>query len=925
MTTQKASYGKLHTRSPHILHKAILALAVAAISQFSALADGLRVMNGTNGAGTTGDGGTAAAEGNLKKAIAWSADDGGAVVTPWGSGAGECRFVIKSAQKLSGNSYDDNAFPDVDAVLANNDTTIDTGARTIEFNRLTVQDGAKGIRIIENGTLNLRGGYTISSGTTFPLKAYRSAVGSGARNITFLENASSALAGAADSVLSYSFTISTKPAEDGNDSTIVDSTLTIRNGSAAAFKGRYVIEDALTKNVNGVDYTGRAHLKFVSATAFGDPTSELFDAVTLGERAYLSIGANVAQYATRGIMVADEKKGGIEVASGDSLMLTVPVTTGTGGTFQKIGAGTATLAGDCRGVSAIEVTEGALILGIDGQFANGLAVTVKPGATLVQNKYVGNIAVTCEEGGTYVKNIHYVIPYNDTTGSSTPLDFTAAVPELPLSIRLSESIQIESFAGNGYTAKHIDVAKLPSDTTATAADFGDATEKTYGLPKSYFEMESRDGVKVLVLVAKPVVASTRDFTDADGGLNTENTPLPWSDGMSAHPGADYLLTNKLTRTGTSVFKGDSLTVGPAADKVALRYDDRENSRLDKTVVYAGVGIEPTHSSLKNAKLSGDLFLAGDLGSTEAAKCIVFKTTRAANSNMLRLDLAAELKGEGSSYLGISDNCTTGACESLELEVSGLNTNYHGVFVAMGGNILVNNVSTNSEFAHMNLVIGDARNLGGPLPEFTMDALRLTNHSMLKVKNDVTLDTENRGIYVTSKNGGFIVPNDTALTIMEKLTLQGAFYKLGAGTLALGGDIELRGGEASVGFVREGAVKALADKAVAGLGLVFSDGAAIAIDPDAAIVNGFTGDLSTVNSGEKIALRIEPRPADTRTKFTVPVCTVPTAKGDISGLFSVEHPRRYNAQLVKSTVEIDGVACTRYSVCCRRKGFAMVIR
>lgn len=50
MTTQKASYGKLHTRSPHILHKAILTLAVAAISQFSALADGLSVMNGTDGA-----------------------------------------------------------------------------------------------------------------------------------------------------------------------------------------------------------------------------------------------------------------------------------------------------------------------------------------------------------------------------------------------------------------------------------------------------------------------------------------------------------------------------------------------------------------------------------------------------------------------------------------------------------------------------------------------------------------------------------------------------------------------------------------------------------------------------------------------------------------------------------------------------------
>ena len=155
-------------------------------------------------------------------------------------------------------------------------------------------------------------------------------------------------------------------------------------------------------------------------------------------------------------------------------------------------------------------------------------------------------------------------------------------------------------------------------------------------------------------------------------------------------------------------------------------------------------------------------------------------------------------------------------------------------------------------------------------------------------------------------------------------MNGSFYKHGAGTLALGGDLDLQNASAKC-FVREGAIKALSDAAVAGLGVTFSDGTAIVLDPDAELENGFTGDVSTVNPGDKVAVHLGSLPADGRRKFTIPVCTVPTANGDISGLFEVDPLHGYVVKTVTSAVEIDSVPCTRYSVRYARVGFAVFVR
>ena len=877
--------------------KRFMALAVAALSLACAFGDGPRRMIGT-ASGTAGV---------LSTAITWAAEDGGTVILPGAAGSDACVYVITGASKLSASD-----FPNVPAELAN-PSVLNTNRGTIGFPQLTIKSGAKGLRINGDGNLILNGGYLVPSGVTFPLAA--NAAGSGSsgstsyeRNVKLINSSTSTLTGEAGSIISYSFGISTDTTKL-LAGTIVDSTLTIGSGNASAFKGKYVIADAPTRTISDVGYTGRAHLKFESATAFGDPTSELADAVTLGERAYLSLGASVVQYATRGITVTAGKKGGIAAASGEELTLTAPVTCGSGATFQKIGAGAVALAGDCTGVSAMEVTEGTLVLGVDGQFANGLAVTVKPGATLVQNKYVGNIAVTCEEGGTYTKNIHYLVPYSNATGTSTPLDFTAGVPELPLSIRLSDPIEIASFAPD-FETNRIDVAKLPSDTTATVADFGDATEKTYGLPKTSFEIEAREGYKALILVAKPVVWSLSQLEDntESGGLN--GTAANWANNAVAQAGYDYLLTNDVKYTGTTSkaprFNGDSLTV---ANINNLRMTSPDVDIGDASF-FGRVNVYYNNGSLKGKGYTGitrgSIFVAKDAA-------LHLQTKRSNTGAMMTNRVAVAVTGTGELWTYGYEGDFAGG---MPVCLTGDNSGFSGKLV-----VTCNEPATETTGTTLHLGLGTS--FGGAMAEPTADGVYLAQYSFLHPEQTMTLDAANRGI--TIKAGGFDVKDGVALTVAAPVTVTGKAYKKGAGELALGGAATFESGKYFV--VQEGSVRALSDAAVAG-DFRFADGTTVVLDPAAGLVNGFTGSFSVTGEGTpKVTVAVDTAsPAfNLDAPVTLPICTLPSSAGDLTDSFSFARVQGCKASLVKENVTVDGTACVRYSAKYTLQGFTVLFR
>ena len=867
--------------------KRFMALAVAALSLACAFGDGPRRMIGTEN--------TAVASGGAKLDVAlkWAAEDGETVITPWQTGSNECVYVIKSSHKLAGSS-----FPDVPVVLDNDSTVLGSNQGTLVFPQMTINSAAKGIMINAEGTLIVKGGVTVPSGVTFPLSASGAGNKETPRDVTM----NGTLTGQSDSVVQYSVVLASAP----NVNPAL-STLTV-SGNASAFKGKYVVADAQTKTKSGVTYVGLTYLAFTSATAFGDPTSELADAVTLGERTYLSLGASVVQYATRGVTITAGKKGGVNVASGEELTLTVPVTTGTGATFQKVGAGAVTLSGDCTGVSEIEVTEGTLVLGVIGQFANGLAVTIKPGATLVQNKYIGNIAVTCEEGGTYTKDIHYLVPYSNATGISTPLDFTAGVPELPLSIRLSEAIAIASFAPD-FETKRIDVAKLPSGTTATVADFGDATEKTYALPKTSFEIEAREGYKALVLVAKPVVWSLSQLEDntESGGLN--GTAANWANNAVAQAGHDYLLTNDVKFTGTTSkapqFKGDSLTIAKI-----------NNFRLTSPGIDIGdasffgrVNVYYNNGSLKGKGYTGitrgSIFIAKDAE-------LHLQTRKSTTGAIMTNCVAVAVSGEGDLWAYANTAIEGG----MPVCLTGDNSDFTGKLV-------VSCNETAAETTGTTLHLGLGTSIGGAMAEATADGVLLAQYSFLHPEQTMTLNAANRGI--TLKAGGFDVKEGVALTVAVPIAVTGKAYKKGAGELALGGAATFASGKYFV--IQEGSVRALADAAVAG-DFRCAAGTMVVLDPAAGLVNGFTGSFSVTGEGTpKVTVTVDAASPSFNldAPVTLPICTLPSSAGDLTDSFSFARVQGCKASLVKENVTVDGTACVRYSAKYTLQGLTILFK
>ena len=840
-------------------------------------------------------------------------------------------FVFTAVkQKLNGTTFPAKAYLGCDVGIPEGNATKvamseSSNASEHEFLDATFVGGTW--QANSAGVLKMTGAYKFVDGVTFKFE------GQNHGSIHFVSDKdygdcrrlfemAGTLSGAADTTLQWTYGISTSRSAAGE---ILTSGMTV-SGDSSAFKGKYQVW-APTHSTR----IPRAYLKMTSLTAFGDPTAARADAALLGCETTLELTDVVVQSDKRGVTLdpGSGKVAGVNAEAGKAWTLTAPLVVQSG-SFIKRGAGTVTLAGaytvGSSGTKTITVDEGTLVLDAMGTFPADLAVTVKAGATLVQHKYLPGISVTCEEGGVYEKAIEFAVPYDSATGETTPVDFTAGLPEDDVGLKLTSSLSVFPLdADEGSTVKSLDVAKLPTDGEVTTNAFSDATEKLYSLPQTWFEIEPRDGYRALVLKARPVVVSTRAFVDADGGLNAPTAAVegfPWSDGKPVGDDRDYLLQHNVQRFGAVGFLGHSITV--AKGELTLRWfkpsggAEEKLSVLDKATVYPGVVVFPNHGSIPNAVLRGDIALMGDFGGGSG---VTFQTRWSnGGSCVMRLDLQATLSGVGTSIWTLNYN--GGAECPMELEVSGENANYTGCMFVDG---YTKNLAEGNE---MRLVVGKSANLGGSPAEPTFNALRLSNLALLQPKASMTLDTENRGIYVNGK-GGFLTPKGVELTVLEPLRVKGEIYKKGPGTLALGGAVSFGadGTDTSAAFfVREGAVKALADAAVAGFVYTFSGGTAIALDPQANLQRGLFGSLTTVNPTDKIGVTlVPPASADAAMRFAVPICTVPEGSPDLSETFVLRRAKGYTAQLVKETVEVDSSNYDRYSALYESKGLTVIVR
>lgn len=272
-----------------------------------------------------------------------------------------------------------------------------------------------------------------------------------------------------------------------------------------------------------------------------------------------------------------------------------------------------------------------------------------------------------------------------------------------------------------------------------------------------------------------------------------------------------------------------------------------------------------------------------------------------------------------------------------IEFTALNTNFTGRVITY--NNVDDGKGAPSESMTLTVFATDGRNLGGPLADFTYDALTLSGWCKLStITNSVVFDQANRGVFVQGKGQVEAADGDT-VTFMNPLTMAGELLKQGAGTLALGGAMRFIDGEESTEplagtnavTVKAGWIKPLATNALDGAALAFGTGTGIRLDlspeADGLAERGFVNVKANGSVGlaagatGKIALAFDGTPSGT---VVLGVATLPTRSDaeTLRSLLRIVRPKGFMGCL---TVEENADGTATVKVTLSPTGFFVIIR
>ena len=542
------------------------------------------------------------------------------------------------------------------------------------------------------------------------------------------------------------------------------------SGDFTEFKGGIgTYAGSSAKQLNGLELT--------SASAFGDPTVTKADYLKLANWTRWTIGNDVTQYATKGILIEKSATSAMHAESGASWTLTAPVTNTDGGaTLQKTGAGTVTLAGSLS-VPNLDVKEGTLVIDSTATFAQATALTIRSGATVVtrQGISIQNVTITKEDGA--VLSLDFTVPYADD--ATEALDYSTLTAEAwagmdkPLPLKLSTPISHPVNA-----ALRLPMIKLPSSLNATAADFSDTTGKTYDLPVTSFEVEKGDDdCDIVYLNVRPVVYLDTDQTTVGHDvylLDAKQTDksgaeyATWSDGSAPHAGADYVIANDTwVRTvndytpGAVTFPGDSLTFanGTFVSKA-------ERCVFNRLAVYGGVGF-----ALYGYQGGDSVHVIDGPCHIASSGTLTFNLSTD-KSDRHAVDFAGTLTGSGTLAFAGSPN--------------GLNARISGDVSGFAGKIV--NGATGTVSAPAFLACADLNALLAPRTVVDNTALKASGeYSGFHATADGTFADAGYALMLGGWDSAISVAEAKTLTVTGKMILGSSrTSKHGAGTLALAG-------------------------------------------------------------------------------------------------------------------------------------------
>ena len=406
------------------------------------------------------------------------------------------------------------------------------------------------------------------------------------------------------------------------------------------------------------------------------------------------------------------------------------------------------------------------------------------------------------------------------------------------------------------------------------------------------------GVQHVFLTIRPVVVSVAAFNNSRIGMNGDETT--WSNNEAAQEGFDYLITNLVNEIGNFNFNGDSLTIAGSED-----VHSRENSTISSATIYPGKLIRQNRSTGGGSwTITGNICIAGEY---DDSKYLTFQARYEGGYHRLLANLsgAGPLKLVGAGV----DAGIVGGHPLGSPQLYGDNSAYLGrMYVTYSDN-------NRTEYSGTPFGFNSAAALGGALDTFQYDSLELDRYSMMRPATSMTFATENRGIY-GSGPFGFDVTNGVTFRVGVPVRMDDDMFKHGGGDLLLGGAISFGENSSKTCYVREGGIGALADAAVAGLDVVFSNATKIVVSPDAALADGFTGSLSfePADAATTVAVSVDDGFSPSGDgPVTAVIATVPTSAGDLSSRFVPSKLPGLTGKVETESVTVEGTPCTRYTV------------
>ena len=662
--------------------------------------------------------------------------------------------------------------------------------------------------------------------------------------------------------------------------------------------------------------------------AAGSPDVPRDDAITLGSHARFMVASGVTPNSARGIKITGEDVRFLAQTFAPSTgivctnyTLNMPISGEYG--FAKYGPGRVAIGGEYT-AGAIVVQDGTLELLASATVKSGTQITVKSGATLVCHFPLSNLSILPAEGAVVRREVDVaVVPFDATTISATPVALDSDVFDVTnmLAFSLSEPVSLPQHETNEFK-----ILTYSGNKTLSANMFMDKTGKNYGLPNTSLSIVSEDGVQSVWLKTYPVIVSLKNISSSANKQTINGCETTWSDGLMPHTGADYLLTHRFTvysSASKEAFTGSSLTFAgtlntQASPKLILSNDGPITMWPTFTFKQSFYG--------KDHVISGKLKVHGSYG--DERNVFTFKSdyhegTRKAEdeaeTDCGSVSLSADLTGSGTLVLTSPKRVALNG-------LIGNNLGYTGRIIAYSGS----KKDTLSD--GMRIRINNASNLGGRLDEFKYDAVTLRDKAFLYPLNDVLLDSDvNRGLYVS--DAGVECSSGTTFSCAWPVRLGGTFSKIGKGTLKLAGPISYGAdgnGETGRMEVRDGCLSVLADAAVAGLSLVFSNETTFAVD--CGLTTGITiapSVLTADGSAGKVNLTFDEDrlPASPPERISATVATLPAGSDDIGSLFVLPHRvSRYTVfRLEKTTMEKDSVYYNVYELKANVRGTVICVR